>query len=324
MGEQTKLIDERDGVIGIFNIGSISEPKVNTLEYPEKERIKLFITDPPYNVGFKYGPGVNDSLSEDDYATLLKNTFKRCYETADDDAHLFIIHYPDVLAKHWDILNEDWDFHQWITWVYPSNIGHSTKRWTTAHRAILWLKKGNPYFNAKAVTQEFKNPNVSVVQEKKKQGINGVALYDWWNINLCKNVSSDYKGYENQIPNELLRRIILCASRPGEWVGDPFAGTFSTPRAALELGRRGWGCDINSYVEKFWPTISEWIPRNSDPNYEPNIDASRYDQILELIPQKQLDNALFKLLKQSTLKQLTKAIGRVNGPKIHELLNHED
>jgi len=327
MGDKKRVLkdqtfDSEEPIIGIFKYATLASNNTNDApKFSKVPRTKLFITDPPYNIGFKYGPGVNDSLGEDEYANLLKTTVKKCYDTADDNAHLFIIHYPHVLAKYWNVLTELWDFHQWLTWVYPANIGHSSKRWTTAQRAILWLKKGEPHFNPRAITQQFKNPSVKVVKEKKEEGVNGVALYDWWNIDLCKNVSSDYKGYENQIPQELLRRIILCASEPGDWVGDPFSGTFSTARCALSHGRRAWGCDINPDVEKFWPTQEEWKPRISDPQDEENVDASGYDPILDLIPQKQLDNALLKLLKLSTLEQLTKAVGRVNGPRVHEIFN---
>lgn len=322
--EPSRLIDEKtypeDPLVGIFYHGSLSQKSDDTFQSFEPPKTKLYITDPPYNIGFKYGPGVNDSLTEEEYAELLNNTMKRCYETSTDDAHLFLIHYPEVIAKHWSILTTYWDFQQWITWVYPANIGHSKKKWTTAQRAVIWLRKGNPTFKQRGVTQEFKNPSVAVVQKKKAEGVKGVGLYDWWEIDLCKNVSDDYKGYENQIPYELIRRIILCASEPGDWVGDPFGGSFSTARSALKLGRRGWGCDINPEVQKFWPVEEEWFPRKNDPIL-PNVDTSKFDQVLNYIPREQLDNALFKLLKNASLGDLTKHVGRVNGPRIYELFH---
>jgi DNA modification methylase len=313
--------DATDPIVGVFAHASLApSPDSKVPQFTRVPITKVFITDPPYNIGFKYGPGVDDSLTEDEYATLLGDTVQRCSEAADEDAHLFIIHYPESLARHWDVLTGgDWEFRQWLTWTYPTNTGHSKNHWTTAHRAILWLTKGNPHFNARAVTQQFKNPSVKVVKEKVAEGIHGVALYDWWEIPQVKNISHDYKGYENQIPFELLRRIILCASQPGDWVGDPFAGTFSTARAALNLGRRGWGCDLNPDVKKFWPTTEEWNPREEDPG-EGNVDQSEFDVALEHIPRDQLDRALLRLLKRASESELKEAIGRVNGPRIyHEL-----
>ena len=44
----------------------------------------------------------------------------------------------------------------------------------------------------------------------------GPNLYNWWDgafwVNLVKNVSKDKKLYVNQIPREVLRRLILVTS----------------------------------------------------------------------------------------------------------------
>jgi DNA modification methylase len=324
MGEQTKLVDERDGIVGIFNVGSISDSKSNTLEYPGEDKIKLFITDPPYNLNFDYGDEVNDSLPYDEYYQLLVDTFTKCYQISDDNAHLFIIHYPEQLATIFnDIIKIGWNYQQWIPWVYASNTGHSKSKWSTSHRAILWLTKGTPFFDPKGVTQNFKNPSVKKIQEKMAEGIHGVALYDWWEIPQVKNVNSEHKGYKNQIPEELIRRIVLCASKPLDWIADPFSGTYSTQRTALKHGRRGWGCDLNPLTKTYWPTIDDWSPRKSDPILA-NHDKSDYDEVLKKIPREQLDRALFKLLKNADEKTLTTAIGPKNGPRIYRIFHPED
>ena len=189
----------------------------------------LVITDPPYNRNFKYGEGVNDNLPRADYHNLLVDTVDKLYdEYTEDDAHLFIIHYPEELAAIWHRLvepgNGRWKFHQWISWVYPSNTGRGKHRWTRAHRTILWLTKGNPSFNPEAVLQPFKNPTDRRVRQHLANGKTGVPLYDWWEIPVVMNSSKEHLGYKNQIPSELLRRIILCASEEGQWVADPFTG----------------------------------------------------------------------------------------------------
>jgi len=45
-------------------------------------------------------------------------------------------------------------------------------------------------------------------------------------------------GYPTQKPRQLLERIVACASRPGGWVVDAFAGSGTTAVAAHALGRR--------------------------------------------------------------------------------------
>jgi DNA modification methylase len=46
-------------------------------------------------------------------------------------------------------------------------------------------------------------------------------------------------------PVELIARMVANSSRPGELVYDPFCGSGSTIVAAHQLGRIGFGCEID-------------------------------------------------------------------------------
>ena len=307
-----------DKTVGIFWNG-----EVDAFEPP---KTRLFITDPPYNIGVKYGEGIFDRMGDQEYRGMIGRVLESCFDAAEEDASMFLIHYPKAIAEMWESLTEKWKFRQWISWVYPTNTGHSKRKWTTAHRAIIWLTKGDPPFKNRAVTQNFKNPSVKVVKQKISEGVDGVALYDWWEIPQVKNISEEYRGYENQIPSELIRRIILSASEPGDWVADPFSGSFSTARTAMSLGRPAWGCDINPEVTMFHPEEADWSYRDAD-GKSPHVDSGRYDRILNLITQEQLDTALYRLLVDASEEDLKSAIGRVNGPRVHSeirrILNDE-
>ena len=255
-------------VVGEFHYGSASNREI----LKPGRGIKLFLTDPPYNLGFDYGPEVSDRRPEEDYHQMMEEVFDSCYEAADSDASLFIIHYPQDIAKMWPRLTKKWKFRQWITWAYPANFGHSKKRWTNASRTILWLVKGDPKFNGERVVQPYKNPTDRRIRKLiHEEGRIGTSLYNWWDINLCKNVSKDKKDYSNQIPEELLERIILSTTDFGDTVGDPFSGTFSTSRTAMRLGRKAWGCDLNPEVIKWRPSADEYV-------HEPDIPNQRYDK----------------------------------------------
>jgi len=47
-------------------------------------------------------------------------------------------------------------------------------------------------------------------------------------------------------PLAVLRRLVALASRPGDLVLDPFMGVGSTGMAALELGRRFVGFELDA------------------------------------------------------------------------------
>ena len=248
-----------------------SPQKINE-NMPKGIKPKLFLTDPPYNIGHKYGD-VSDRLSKKEYSDLIRNVLNEAYNAADNSAHFFMIHYPKDIAELLQTITKEtkWVFHQWITWTYPSNIGMSKNSWTTASRAIIWLQKkegGKPKFYPKRIVRPYKNPWDRRVGELIKSGKKGCSLYDWWQINLVKNVNIEKSDYSNQIPKVLLQRIIRSTTDIGDLVVDPFSGTFSTVKAALSLGRLGWGCDLNEDTKSYWPNKED---------FNNNFIETRYD-----------------------------------------------
>ena len=268
---------------------------------PQGKKVQLFLTDPPYNIGFKYGKN-SDNKEWSKYKSMIEDVLNNCFEAADRSAHLFLIHYPEAIARMWDIIENKnkWKFHQWITWVYPSNIGRSEKKWTRASRAIIWLKKGTPKFYPKRIVRHYRNPRDKRVSEHIKSGKKGCNLYDWWRINLCKNVSKDKRKknpYPNQIPEILLKRIIISTTEVGDIVADPFAGTFSTVLTAIKLGRFGWGCDSNEDTKQYWPKNEDFKFDHIDKDYQFDIPYL-FDHIRAGIS----ENLYEKMLKEGAKK----------------------
>ena len=215
--------------------------------------VQLFIADLPYNINFDYGGGYDDNKDHQTYLADMTAIARACLNKAKKGASFFVIHYAPVAADLKPLFEATgWKLHQWLTWTYPSNVGHSKKRFTKASRAVLWFSNGDPLFNHKATTQPFKNPNDKRIKKLIANGSTGASHYDHWSINLCKNVSSDYAGYFNQIPYELLERIILHCSNVGDIVLDPCAGSGSTAVAADKLGREGVGIDLSPVAVKLW------------------------------------------------------------------------
>ena len=230
---------------------------------PKCGKPTLFLTDPPYNIGHKYG-NVSDRLKKSDYHEMIRKVMKSSFEVAADSAHFFMIHYPESIAEMWPILTSEtgWKFKQWLTWVYPSNIGMSNRTWTRASRTILWLVKdegGDPKFYPNRIIRPYRNPWDKRVAKLIESGKKGCSLYDWWEINLTKNVNKEKSDYANQIPQVLLQRVIRSTTDVGDLVVDPFSGTFSTAKAALATGRRGWGCDMNEETKEYWPNQSDFV-----------------------------------------------------------------
>lgn len=160
-----------------------------------------------------------------------------------------VIHYPEFFQDNGHLFKDaKWKRQQIIRWCYPSNIGHSRRKFTRSSRDIVWFSKGNPFCDPKADPEPYRNPTDRRVRTLIEAGSVGRSAYDWWVYDIQKNVGKEYSGYSNQIPKPLLRRLILSLSRPGQMVVDPFAGTGSTLQTATSLGRGAWGCDANPYA----------------------------------------------------------------------------
>lgn len=229
----------------------------STADFKPPRLVRATIFDPPYNIGFNYGNAHNDSMKLDEYESYIQGTVENIYDNTEIDGSLFFIHNAVEAARLLPVIEgAGWRIHQWISWVYPSNTGHSQKRFTSASRVILWFSKTEePYFNRLGVTQPFKNPNDRRVKERIAAGHTGVALYDWWEINMVKKGSKEHLGYYNQIPQELLKRIILCCTEEGDMVADAAAGSGSTYMATKATGRECYLIDKNPECLERWKSL---------------------------------------------------------------------
>lgn len=180
----------------------------------------LIIIDPPYNVGWKYD-AYNDKVSENDYLKLFEN-FK--------GFKLVIIHYIEDIIKY--VVPSMGVPTKCVQWVYNSNMGKQ-------HRTIAWFNC-KPDFNK--VKQKPKNPDDIRVNSE-------VKLYDWWNINLIKNVSKEKENYSNQIPEKVIGNIIKTTATD-ELIFDAFMGSGTTLAVASKLGFKYMGCDISEKAFK--------------------------------------------------------------------------
>lgn len=220
---------------------------IEGLKQLEDNSVDLIFTDPPYNININYGQGLyKDNLSEDKYLDWCHEWQTLCLSKLKDTGSLYLMHYPDVCAFWMVDLKEKACFRKWISWVYSSNIGHSKSNFTTAHRTILYFTKTDKYiFNALADPQPYKNPNDKRVKKLIENGRKGVTPYDWWDFQLVKNVSKQKTMWENQIPVNLVERVVKMSTNKGDLVVDPFMGSGTTAEAAYLNGRNYIGFDIN-------------------------------------------------------------------------------
>ena len=123
-----------------------------------------------------------------------------------------------------------------IVWVKTNPMPNFRgTRFTNAHETLIWAtptKTGKYTFNYETM--------------KKLNG--GKQMRSDWDINIClgeeRVKGQDGKSLHNtQKPMDLLRRVILASTKPGDIILDPFVGSGTTAAAAKELGRQFIGID---------------------------------------------------------------------------------
>ena len=190
----------------------------------------IVITDPPYNQGYLYN-NYKDKLSEDEYIEMLSKIPTPCV----------IIHYPEETINLLPKAIKD-RCEQVVCWVYNSNTGKQS-------RLISWWGC-KPDF--KKVRQPYKNLNDKRIQKRIAEGKTGAKIYDWWYINQVKNVSKEKTEHPCQIPEKLIKNIILTTATKNDTIIDVFAGSGTTGIVAEKLG-------YNSVVYEIDPKYCDLI-----------------------------------------------------------------
>lgn len=157
------------------------------------------------------------------------------------------------------------NLHDTMVWVKDGGgaVG-SNLCYTQNHEYMFVFSKGRP----RAINLLRDKPNLSA--GKNKSGVGRRAASGEHKIEIRKP-SAEYSKRNNWwyippergehpavFPEALARDHILSWSNPGDLVFDPFTGSGTTAKMALETGRRFVGCDISKeYVEMARRRVSQ-------------------------------------------------------------------
>ncbi len=182
----------------------------------------LTITDPPYNIGYKYGTH-KDKLTDKEYTDMLSKIPKPCV----------IICYPEETIKY--VIPALGNPEKVLMWCYNSHLP----------RAVRMVS----FFGVKPDLKKWKipyrNPTDKRVKKLIENGSKGTALKEWFIIEQVKNVSKEYQGYANQIPEKLIDIILTICGEGFKNVFDPFCGSGTILKVAKDKGYNTIGTDID-------------------------------------------------------------------------------
>lgn len=232
------------------------------------ESAQLIVTSPPYNIGKEYE--AKRTLSEylaDQEATIeacfrvLRPGGSICWQVGNHIAGpqeiipLDIAIYPLFASHGLQLRNR-------IIWHFEHGL-HCSKRFSGRYETILWFTKGDDYvFNLDPVRIPQKYPGKKHYRGPKVGQLSGNPLGknpgDFWKFEsedvwIFPNVKHNHiekTQHPCQFPVELVERLVLSLTEPGDLVVDPYLGVGTSAVAAVLRGRRAAGADITEdYIE---------------------------------------------------------------------------
>jgi len=202
--------------------------------------------DPDYNVGLNYS-GKNYTQKWNDYIEWYIELTQECLRVLKPTGNLFLINYPKQNAhlrvKYLD--DHAYDVLDYV-WVYNTNVGHSHRRFTTAHRSILHATKSKENaFYKENVAQPYQNLTDKRILGRIADGHLGRMPYSWFYFDLVKNVSHDKTFHSCQIPLPLVEMLIKSCTQENDDCLILFGGSGSELLLCRDLKRNFISCEIH-------------------------------------------------------------------------------
>lgn len=241
-----KMIFMNNQEINSFRNKVLNDDVLKVLKQLPDGSVDMVYGDPDYNVGINYA-GKNYKTKWNEYINWYIELAKESMRVLKPTGNLFMINYPKQNAhlrvKYLD--DNTYDVQDYA-WTYNTNVGHSPKRFTTAHRSILHCRKTkNNKFYKDQVAVPYKNPTDKRILNNLANGSKGRMPYSWFYFDLVKNVSKDKTFHACQIPLPLVEMLIISCTQDNDDVFILFGGSGSEIVLCKNLKRNFISCEIH-------------------------------------------------------------------------------
>ena len=246
-------------IISISSSKYILGDSLRELKKINDQSVDMVFSDPPYNLQLSktlYRPdatkvsGVNDEWDKfnnfEDYDIFTRTWLSEVKRILKPDGCLWVIgSYHNIYRIGYILQNLNFWILNDIIWRKTNPMPNfKGTRFTNAHETLIWAA------NSKCSKYTFN------YQTMKQLNNNKQMRSDDWLINICsgqerlKDINKQ-KIHNTQKPEELLLRVILSSTKPGDLVLDPFFGTGTTGVICKKLGRKFIGIEKNAtYIKE--------------------------------------------------------------------------
>ena len=224
-----------------------------------------------------------DIWTNDEYLQFMYERFILLKELLSEKGCIYVhcdwpkVHHLRLVLD--EVFGPD-NFRNEVIWWYLWG-GRGKTQWNSKHDNILFYSKTEKWtFNYMDVlddhtlmTEGSKNrlnyAGAMVTSKSASSEIpeDKVLPSDTWYIATINAMAKEKENYPTQKPEDLLTKIILASSNPGDIIFDCFMGSGTTQAVAMKLGRRFIGADINlaaiQTTTKRLITVASELPKNT-------------------------------------------------------------
>lgn len=215
--------------------------------------VDLIVSSPPYNLGKEY----EAKRALEIYINEQSSVLKECVRVLKSTGSIFwqIGAFSDEGAlipldiRFFPILeNLGLTPKNRIIWTRQHGL-HATRKFSCRHETILWFVKSDNYqFNLDEirVPQKYQNKKHYRGDRKGQLSCNpdGKNPGDIWMFRNVKHNHEEQTIHPCQFPEDMIARIILCTTEPGDVVLDPYMGTGTVAVVARDHGRQFIGAEF--------------------------------------------------------------------------------
>ena len=226
----------------------------NSLELLQKmnnNTVDLIFADPPYNIGKDFGTNKDKWENIEEYINWCKLWIDECFRVLKDDGTFYFMSATQHMPYLDIYVSQNYNALSRIIWYYDSSGVQSKKIFGSLYEPILMCnksKKEKYTFNAEDIMVEAKTGAKRKLIDYRKnppQPYNPKKVPgNVWEFPRVRYRMEEYENHPTQKPKALLERIIKASSNEGDFVLDPFAGSYTTNEVAVELNRKTIGFDI--------------------------------------------------------------------------------
>jgi len=208
---------------------------------PNLPKATTIFADPPDNIGAKY-KGYKDNLSQREYYNLLSSIFLRTYGKYN---HLWLSFNRAYLPMIVECSRKCSNYKRRIfIWHYTFGQHRSTDC-GNGYRPILRVMRPGAKLYPDAI--RVSSARQLKYNDKRANPVGKVPDDVWEFPRVCGTFKERKKWHPCQHPKELLRRLVLFTTKPGDLVIDMFAGSGNMLEVCKELDRSCIGIEISKF-----------------------------------------------------------------------------